>query len=328
MRCRQLAPPLPSPSHALLERRCSRSWGVLPTDRVRLACCVRRSRRLDEWLFPARARFDLENTSPSLKPALPQALACDWTSLLVPTLTVCRAVRGAQSWTGALHPAGMPSSSCACVLFGFVGVLAQSGIEPSDPCLKCVSTTSCEYIRADYRPLYCNGDLSSASIDGKSAMRCSVGFTGCYPDTTCGCTYYKPPPPPPPPPAPPRPPTPIAPPPSHPYVVCHMVDGKVVCPPMPGDFDLGTVLGPAAALLLLSSVCAALYMCNRHPGKLTQLLRKCCCCCCSAEGQKELIHDAVEQGSARTSAPAGDSVGTTNRSLTSGKEVIVELREG
>ena len=51
---------------------------------------------------PARARFDLENTSPSLKPALPAALACDWTSLLVPTLTVCRAVRGAQSWTRRL----------------------------------------------------------------------------------------------------------------------------------------------------------------------------------------------------------------------------------
>ena len=34
-----------------------------------------------------------------MKPALSVALACDWTSLLVPTLTVCRAVRGAQTWT-------------------------------------------------------------------------------------------------------------------------------------------------------------------------------------------------------------------------------------
>ena len=71
--------------------------GVLSTDRVRLACCVRRSRRLDEWLFPARARFDLESTSPRVKPALPASFACDWTSLLVPTLTVCRTVRGAQT---------------------------------------------------------------------------------------------------------------------------------------------------------------------------------------------------------------------------------------
>ena len=57
---------------------------------TRCVCYVHRSRRLDEWLFPARARFDLENTSPRVKPALPRAFACDWTSLLVPTLTVCR----------------------------------------------------------------------------------------------------------------------------------------------------------------------------------------------------------------------------------------------
>ena len=33
---------------------------------------------------------------PPLCPALPTTLACDWTSLLVSTLTICRAVCGAQ----------------------------------------------------------------------------------------------------------------------------------------------------------------------------------------------------------------------------------------
>ena len=47
-------------------------------------------------LAPACAAFA------RLCPALPATLACDWTSLLVPTLTVCRAVRGAQSWTRRL----------------------------------------------------------------------------------------------------------------------------------------------------------------------------------------------------------------------------------
>ena len=51
---------------------------------------------------PRSCRFDLENTSLSLKPAMSRAFACDWTSLLVLTLTISRAVRGAQSWDSKL----------------------------------------------------------------------------------------------------------------------------------------------------------------------------------------------------------------------------------
>ena len=57
---------VPSPSHALLWNRML-SDSVCGLDVLTCVCCVRRSRRLDEWLFPASCRFAKHEPEPEAR---------------------------------------------------------------------------------------------------------------------------------------------------------------------------------------------------------------------------------------------------------------------
>lgn len=134
------------------------------------------------------------------------------------------------------------------------------------PCLRCAeypdrytgdSEIRCSDIDANFRPLYCQGSVSTRVVDGKSAMWCSVGFSSCGTAiSACGCGP-KPPPSPLPPPVPPEPPPP---PPYFPSITCAQYpDEPWKCPfpessPLPGIF----------ALLCLSSLVIALVTCKRR----------------------------------------------------------------
>ena len=59
-------PPLPSPRHALLGNKML-SDSVCGLDVLTCVCCVRRSRRLDEWLFPASCRFAKHEPEPEAR---------------------------------------------------------------------------------------------------------------------------------------------------------------------------------------------------------------------------------------------------------------------